>query len=82
MITNVYEENNGNLVSANYGNGSDIKYTYDELERLKTLIKNNKTYRYHYNNMNDLVKIEVLNEQYQYYYDFAKRLSSYMFNKK
>lgn len=82
LITNVYEENNGNLVSANYGNGSDIKYTYDELERLKTLIKNNKTYRYHYNNMNDLVKIEVLNEQYQYYYDFAKRLSSYMFNKK
>ena len=80
LITNEYEENNGNLISATYGNNSTISYTYDELDRLKTLTKNNKTYQYQYDNQNNLAKIKEGENNYNYYYDFAQRLSRYEYN--
>ena len=30
LVTNEYENNNGNLYKTTYGNGSTILYTYDE----------------------------------------------------
>ncbi len=80
LVTNEYEENNGNLKSSQYGNNTSIAYTYDELDRIKTLIKNNKTYNYHYNNLNHLSKITSIDETYNYYYDLAERLSRYECN--
>ena len=77
LVSNEYEENNGNLLSSTYGNHSKVNYTYDELDRLKTLEKNNKIYRHIYDNQNHLAKIIEGNTNYNYYYDLADRLSKY-----
>ncbi len=79
LITNEYEENNGNLSKIVYGNQDSISYTYDDLDRLKTLQKD-KTYHHFYNNQNELVKITSEDEIYQYYYDFAGRIQKYLLN--
>lgn len=79
LVTNEYENNNGNLIQTKYGNNDRISYTYDELDRLNTITKD-QTYQFHYNNQNELVKIKSPNELYQYYYDFAGRIQNYSWN--
>ncbi len=37
LITNIYEDNNGNLSKATYGNQDEIHYTYDKLNNLSIL---------------------------------------------
>ncbi len=39
LVTNEYEENNGNLKSSQYGNNTSIAYTYDELDKTSCEIK-------------------------------------------
>jgi len=40
LYTNNYDSNNGNLLSMDYGNGSNVAYTYDEFGNTKTLTYN------------------------------------------
>lgn len=80
LITNTYEDNNGNLIKTTYGNNQVINYEYDEFDRIKKLIKNDNTYNYKYNNNGDLVKIISNSGVIKYTYDLAKRLYEYSNN--
>ncbi len=80
LITNNYEDNNGNLVSSVYGNNHTISYEYDEFDRIKKLIKMNDEYHYKYDNNGNLAKIISNNDIAKYIYDSGKRLYEYNFN--
>ena len=80
LITNNYEDNNGNLVSSTYGNNHIVNYEYDEYNRIKKLIKMNDTYNYYYGNNGDLLKIKSNDDLIKYTYDSSKRLYKYKFN--
>jgi len=80
LVTNDYEENNGNLISCTYGNNQTVNYSYDEFDRIKTINRMNDTYNYKYDNNSNLVKIISNNDTIRYTYDLAKRLSEYKFN--
>ncbi len=80
LITNNYEERNGNLLSSTYGNNDTISYKYDEFDRIKTLTKMNDIYHYKYGNNGDLMKIISNNDLTKYTYDLGKRLYEYQFN--
>ncbi len=80
LITNTYEDNNGNLSKVTYGNQDEIHYTYDKLNRLKSVIKENDTYTNYYDNLGRITKLKSNNIDYLYEYDFAKRLSSYKYD--
>ena len=36
LVTNTYQDNNGNLASAQYGNGLTVNYGYDSMDRLSS----------------------------------------------
>lgn len=80
FVTNHYENNNGNLASINYGNNTSVSYTYDDLDRLKTMTKSNHVYTYDYDNLNHLSKVKSTEETYEYLYDFAGRIVEYLYN--
>ena len=80
LITNNYEEKNGNLLSSTYGNGDIFSYTYDELDRTKTVTNDTNTYTYHYDNLGNLAKITCDGENYDFYYDLSSRISKYIAN--
>lgn len=80
LVTNNYENNNGNLISSTYGNNQTINYEYDNFNRIKKLIKINDIYNYKYGNNGDLVKIISNDDTIKYTYDLATRLSEYRFN--
>jgi len=80
LITHTYEENNGKLLSSTYGNGDEVSYFYDELDRLIKETTMDNEYRYYYNNFGDMGKIEEVHGTYEYLYDFAKRLTYFRFN--
>jgi RHS repeat-associated protein len=77
LVTNEYENNNGNLYKTTYGNGSTILYTYDELDRVKTIINDNNTLNNIYDNIGNLVKVEDDNNIYSYNYDLANKINKY-----
>lgn len=76
LITNVFEENNGNLLSCTYGNNHTISYQYDEYDRISRLIKSDKVYEYKYDDRGNLASI-VGDGSKMFYYDLAKRLTLY-----
>lgn len=75
LVTNVYDENNGNILSSTYGNGCIVSYMYDEFDRVKKITKGNTEYNYLYNNNGNVHKISGNNEETYYLYDSEKRLS-------
>lgn len=80
LITNEYEENNGNLLKETYGNGDSISYAYDEFDRVKSVTKMNDTYKYYYDNNGDIEKVISNNKTYKFKYDLSKKLSEYCNN--
>lgn len=84
LITNEYEDRNGNLKQSTYGNNDKITYDYDELNRLKTIHKENENITHEYDNFNNISKVEVVSndkiDTYKYTYDRSQRLVNYSFN--
>lgn len=80
LVTNTYQEYNGNLSKITYGNGDSIEYNYDDLDRLNRINKENDKYQLYYDNLGRLSKKISSNNNYLYEYDFAKRLSRYNHN--
>ena len=80
LINNVYEENNGNLLSSTYGNNDSISYDYDDFDRLIKLNKMNNIYQYKYNNNSELVKVISNDAVKKYTYDVGKKLHEYEYN--
>ena len=80
LITNYYEENNGNLISSTYGNNHTVSYIYDNFDRIKSVIKSNDTYKYYYDNNGNLSKIESNADIVKYVYDLAQKINEYHFN--
>ena len=80
LVTNEYEEKNGNLIKTTFGNGDITNYTYDELDRLKSINNDDTIYTYHYDNLGNLAKITSLSENYDFYYDLSSRISKYIAN--
>ena len=78
LISHLYENNNGNLLSTTYGNNQSISYEYDLFDRLIRKTKGNKVYNYHYDNLGNISKISSGNEHYHFYYDYANRLAKYV----
>ena len=88
LITNTFDENNGNLTYSQYGNEDNVWYTYDEHNRLKCISKVGGNYYFRYGSNGELLKVycdyswnSVIGEEiYKYEYDLAKRLREYRFN--
>lgn len=86
LITNDYENNNGKLIKATYGNGDVIEFSYDNFERIKKIKEGNINYNYKYDNFNNIAKIEerdhldYLLHTYIYDYDLAQRLVNYRYD--
>ena len=81
LITNNYEEKNGNLVSTAYGNGHTISFTYDNFNRIEKVTKMNNTYNYMFGNNGNLLKVlDNNNIITQFIYDTAKRIKCYKFD--
>ena len=76
LITNNYEEGNGNLASVTYGNGQERSYTYDRFDRQTAKIGENGAYRYAYDAKSNLSQLidEVNNNTISYQYDLGDRL--------
>ena len=74
LITNDYEENNGNIKKTTYGNGDVISFDYDEFNRKKKLQLENDTYYYKYDNVGNLSKILSDNHIEKYRYDLSGRI--------
>ncbi len=77
LVSNTYEPHNGNLTKITYGNNDEINYTYDELNRLSKVEKENNTYTNYYDNLNRISKLVSDDMTHLYEYDFASRLSTY-----
>ena len=77
LITNDYEENNGNIKKTTYGNGDVISFDYDEFDRIKTLQTMENTYNYKYSNIGKISKILSNNHTYKYLYDKSNRIHDY-----
>lgn len=78
LINNNYETNNGNLVSTTYGNGNNIRYEYDEFDRIKKITKSDNVYNYKYDSNGNIVKIIGNNDFKKYVYDIGKKLYKYL----
>ena len=78
LVENIFFDNN--LSEIKYGNGDIIHYTYDDLDRIKTISKSNELYTKIYDNLGRIAKIKSNNDSYEYEYDFAKRLSKLKIN--
>lgn len=78
LSSNTYGNNNGLLVSSQYGNGNTVGYTYTNLGNKKSQSHNGTTY-YYWNYRNDGTLISHLdsanNLSYNYTYDSLGRLS-------
>ena len=72
LISYEYEENNGN--------GFKESYTYDSLNRISTLTKNDNIYNFLYDNFGNVAKIINDKETHIYNYDVARRLQKYISN--
>ena len=93
LMTNEYEENNGNLVRTLYGNNQEISFDYDEFNRIKIVHKMDKDYFYRYDSNGNLARVlsndiistydsdpvEIKNYDHtiKYYYDQAERVLEY-----
>ncbi len=77
LVDNVYGDNNGNLLSSNYGNNQSVFYEYDEFNRPKKINKMDNVYNLKYDNNGNLVKIIDSERLTKYKYDVAKRLCEY-----
>lgn len=80
LVTNNYENNNGNLQSVVYGNNNEISYEYDSFDRIVSQYNMDDTYHLKYGNNGDLVKIISNTNIERYNYDYGKRLNEYKLN--
>lgn len=80
LVTNIYEDNNGNLSSVRYGNNNVVSYKYDCFDRLEQKIAMNDVYKYKYGNNGDLIKIQSNEYDVKFTYALSKKLSEYKFN--
>ncbi len=76
LVTNEYEENNGNLVKTTYGNNQEITFAYDQFDRTKELHKMDHNYSFRYNSNGNIAKIISDASTEQFYYDNSNRLIS------
>ena len=80
LLSKTYENNNGKLSSITFGNGDQIKYSYDQHGRVNKIEKENDIIDHKYNNFNQLSKVTSNSGKYRYVYDMAQRLKSYTYN--
>lgn len=80
LVTNIYENNNGNLLSTKYGNNQIINYQYDKFDRLSQQEKMDDTYSYEYDNNGNISKILSNRDKIKIIYDMTKRIKKYSYN--
>lgn len=80
LITNSYEDNNGNLISSVYGNNDEISYVYDDYDRIILVNKNDNKYKYSYDNNGNLAKIISNDELIEFTHDLSQKISKYRCN--
>lgn len=80
LITNEYEESNGNLIRTTFGNGGVVNYDYDNLDRISNLTKGDKVYSYTYDKRGNASLINSSDEKYKYYFNLSNQITDYIFN--
>jgi len=80
LITNNYENNNGLLLSSQYGNNDIVSFEYDEFDRITKFVKMDDTYNYKYGSNGDVLKIISQYHQENFEYDSARRLIKYIYD--
>ena len=77
LIKNFYKARTSNLMQSIYGNGQDVTYSYDTLNRLVSKTFNGLSYKYSYDASGNLAycQDEVNGISYRYIYDNADRLT-------
>ena len=81
LITNLFENNNGNLLSTTFGNGDVISFQYDGFDQLKRIVREDNTFEYLYNNNGLIHKIKDNNNEIICIYDSEARLKEYIENR-
>ena len=76
LVTNEYEENNGNLMKTTYGNHQGITFEYDEFDRAKEIHKMDNDYSIKYDSKGNVAKVISDDYMQQFYYDNSNRLIS------
>ncbi|MCI8588311.1 MAG: RHS repeat protein, partial [Bacilli bacterium] len=66
LVTQEYEENNGNLVKTIYGNDQEIGFEYDEFDRQSIIHKMDKDYHYKYDSNGNIAKVLEFNPTITY----------------
>ncbi|MCI8361940.1 MAG: hypothetical protein HFJ41_02105 [Clostridia bacterium] len=76
LVTNNYEENNGNLLSEVFANRQTLSYAYDRFNRITKKEGENGSYTYTYNADSNIKTIvdEINNNTKSFTYDLAQRL--------
>ena len=80
LLTDQYENNNGNLMAITYGNGDYKNYTYDEFDRIKTITEMDKEHDFKYGSSGNLLKVITNGDETQFAYDLGNRLTEYKNN--
>ncbi len=75
LITNEYENNNGNIKKSTYGNGSMINYTYDEFNRISAKTNDIGVTSYKYDARGNIAKITSPTMEQEYSYDLSGRIT-------
>ena len=74
ILTNTYDDNNGNLLSTTFGNNQNISYQYDDFNRIKTITLADEVYNFEYDSHGNLGKIISNNSEIKYTYDMSNRI--------
>ena len=80
LSTMEYQNNNGKIIKNTYGNNQNIKYSYDDYDRLCKMEKDNNIYNYYYDTNGNLSKVKSSNDETKIYYDTKNRPYKYISN--
>ena len=72
--TNTYGENNDKLVKTVYGNGNEVAYSYDDFDRIDTIIREDGNYKYKYDNNGNVARKILNGIEQKYKYDTSNRV--------
>ena len=77
LLSNEYENHNGNLKKVSYGNNNDILYDYDDFNRIMKIQRNDNTFKYRYDNNGNIAKVLSNEFTKKFSYDVCNRIHKY-----
>ncbi len=80
LVTNHYEDKNGNLSSIQYGNNQMISFMHDDFDRIRQMQRMDDNYRYIYDSNGNIAKVLSSDNRESHHYDISDRLCEYEYD--